>query len=397
MRAPDAPALAPTGRAGLYVHVPFCARRCPYCDFAIAVTANVPRQAFEREIAEEIARRMPEFEGRELRSVYFGGGTPSLWGADGITAALRHTDRWPGPVNVREITVEANPEDVTPPFVAQLAVAGVTRISLGTQSFDAHTLRVLGRGHDGDQAMAAARLASSAGLRVSVDLIYAVPGEAADRLTNDLDCLAELADSVEHVSAYELTFESGTAFDARRRRGTLSPWDEEARAVVGAKLREALARLGYDRYEVSSFARPGAEAVHNSAYWVGDEYLGVGPGAHSLRIADGVAMRRENPRGYRHWREAPGLDAQTERLSPATHLAELLMVGVRTRVGVDFSALERRFGAALTTPMLALARAWEQRGWGKLEPARFVPNDEGLELADLMAAEAVELAARDEV
>ncbi len=381
-----------TGEAGIYIHVPFCRRRCPYCDFAIVVTRSVPREAFAEDILRELQARAHELENETVRSVYFGGGTPSLWGAAGIAAALEAITQHGGlDVSLREVTVEVNPEDMTPELARALLAAGVDRLSFGIQTFDPETLKTLGREHDRGQAIQAVEWASQAGFaEISVDLIYAVPGEPARRLEEDLAVLAGLGEAVTHVSAYELTIEPKTSFARRRDRGELTPWDEDARASTSEALRQSLAALGFAQYEVSSYARPGHEAVHNSGYWTGDGYLGLGPGAHSLRVADGAVVRQGNERGWSKW--SAGAPGEREVVSPSTHVAELVFLGARTRRGVDFGALERRFGLPVVAPFRARARTWVDRGWGSWFEDKFVPSASGWALCDLMAEEAVALA-----
>lgn len=339
----------------------------------------------------ELEQRADALEGRSIETVYFGGGTPSLWGAEHIAVVVAEAAaRASSPL--REVTVEANPEDLDLDLASALRAAGVDRLSLGIQSFDDETLRVLGRHHTGAAARAAVAAARAAGFeRVSVDLIYAVPGEPADRLARDLDAIAALGDAVEHVSAYELTFEPGTALTARVERGLLAPQDEDLRFRAGVQASRALGALGFERYEVSSFARPGAASRHNRSYWSGDEYLGLGVGAHSLAVSTARVERSANGRNLRRFLDGRR-EKFVERLDPCVHLAELVMLGVRTSRGVDFASLELRFGVAHVAAFEELAARWQAAGHGRMEHRVYVPNPESLDLADLLGGESIALA-----
>lgn len=380
---------APTGDAGIYVHVPFCRRRCPYCDFAVVVSARPPHEEYLDALFAEWEARRAEIEGRRVRTLYFGGGTPSAWGAEPTARLVRRV--LADGARPDEITVEVNPEDATPELLGDLALAGVGRVSFGVQSFDPATLAVLGRHHDARRAAAAVRTAARVGIpAVSVDLVYAVPGEPPDRIERDLDHV--LALGVAHVSAYELTYEPRTSFGVRVESGRMTPEHEDAVLAAGRRIRDRLHAAGLERYEVSNYARPGAESRHNGGYWRGDEYLGLGVGAHSLRLdADGV-HRRANTRSIRNYLAAPTEPDWTERLEASTHLAELVMLGVRTAAGVDFAAASDRFGEPMVAPFEGLARAWDQRGLGRLDGRVYRPGPDSLDVADALGGEAIRLA-----
>jgi oxygen-independent coproporphyrinogen-3 oxidase len=337
----------------VYVHVPFCRRRCTYCDFSIAVRREPPVAEYLTALAAEWAR----VQGATTPyTLYLGGGTPSLLGGDGV-AALATGLGIAG--EIAEFTIEANPDDVTPDAAAAWRRAGVNRLSLGAQSFDDGVLAWMHRTHDAaaiGAAVAAARRAGFANL--SVDLIFALPPELGRRLDDDLDRL--LALRPDHVSLYGLTVEDHTPLGRRAARGELraaqdTQYEDEYLGLVGR-----LTADGFRCYEVSSAARPGREAVHNRAYWLLAPYLGIGPSAHSF---DGTSRRWNEP-AYARWRarlargESPV--AGHEFLAPEQQRLEAFYLGLRTAEGVPLPEP--------VPPRLAGAVAgWVEAGWAEVE------------------------------
>lgn len=377
--------LLPTGQIGLYIHIPFCARHCPYCDFAVTVTRRVPSDAYCEAVATEIEARLEERWRGALRSVYVGGGTPSMLEISALERIVTAGLRYARPD--AEVTIEVNPEHVNPDAAARWVAAGVTRVSLGVQSFDDTVLASLGRAHTGDQARRAVELVARSGVRhISVDLIAAVPGEPAERARSDARTAVALP-GVDHVSAYDLTVEPGTPLDLRVRRGAVVLDSEDDRLRSSDALRRELVDGGLTRYEVSNYARPGGASVHNAGYWQGHEYLGVGVGAHSLAIAvdDGVALRRANTRALRTYLADPcAPPSMSESVSAASHLAENVLMQLRTTAGVDVPALVERFGPRARR-LEGLFAGWAPQGLGRWDGRRFVPSHRGLELADSLA------------
>lgn len=297
-----APSAASDGRRelGVYVHFPWCRRRCPYCDFAIAVAplARIPHERYADAVLEELDARAPRFRpGRALRSIYFGGGTPALWRADCIArvvvAVRRAFDAERAPL---EVTVEANPNDCTAEALRALRAAGANRLSIGAQAFDDRALVQLGRDHGAAESRAAVARARAAGFEnVSLDLIYALPGRTLDDWRRTLD--DAVAAAPDHLSVYQLTIEDRTTFGEAARRGRLRPVPDAEAARQFEEADRRLGEAGYEHYEVSSYARPGRRAVHNSLYWSGAEYLGLGNAAHSFwRPGPGRGVRWWAPR-----------------------------------------------------------------------------------------------------
>jgi oxygen-independent coproporphyrinogen-3 oxidase len=376
---------------GVYVHFPFCSVRCPYCDFAVDTRPEIPHEGYADAVIAEIEQRRPWFTGAggelpELRSIYFGGGTPGLWRPDALGRVVEAARRaFGGPGTDRlEITVEANPGEVTPAHLEALRASGVNRLSLGVQSFQDGLLRGIGRNHDGAAAPAAVAAARAAGFEaLSCDLMYGLPGQTMDDWRRSVEALVALAP--EHVSAYALTVERGTAFGALERAGRRPRPDDEAVAAMFTWGRQALSDAGYHQYEVSSYARPGRRAVHNGLYWSGAGYLGAGASAASFRpLGDGSGWRFTNPRATDTWLRDPG-PAEAE-LRPREALEnEALWLGLRTSDGVDRRAHAVRHGRdPLAAPeRAAAARRCVEAGWLeitetalRLTPAGFLFADE---------------------
>jgi len=286
----------------LYVHVPYCRHVCPYCDFNVVASASPPEAGYVATLAAEMRAWATDetWRGRRLQSLYVGGGTPSLFSPAGVAALLEAATRHFGIEDGAEITLEANPGTVTRASLAGYRAAGVNRLSLGAQSFHPQLLKTLGRDHTASDTHEAVAAARAAGLdNMSLDLIFAVPGETAADWEADLRAAIALAP--EHVSTYALTYEAGTPFHTWRASGRLTAVDDDLEATMTEAACTALGTAGYARYEISSWARSGFASRHNQSYWDGSDYLGLGAGAHSF--AAGPPARRwanvRPPEAYR--------------------------------------------------------------------------------------------------
>ncbi len=335
----------------LYIHWPFCLSRCPYCDFNAHVRETIPqtrfRDALRRELAWEAARLGP----RPLRSIFFGGGTPSLMEPETVALLLEDARRLFVPVPGMEVTLEANPTSVETGRLAVLRDAGVNRISIGIQSLEPEPLAMLGRRHSVDQAIAALETARRLFPRVSFDLIYARPGQSLDAWRRELRRALSLA--ADHLSLYQLTIEPGTKFEALHRSGGIVlPEDELAAALYEATQEEA-ARFGLLAYEISNYARPGAESRHNLQYWRYGDYAGIGPGAHGRVTLGGRLIATRRHRAPEPWAERVERDGHgsTEEtvLGQKEKAQEMLLMGLRLAEGVSGERFFARTGQTLTS------------------------------------------------
>jgi oxygen-independent coproporphyrinogen-3 oxidase len=322
--------------AGVYVHVPFCRRRCPYCDFYFEVGRSTV--GFVAGVEAELEARAHELVW-PAATLSFGGGTPSQLSTDELASIVAAVKRR-GLVDDAEISLEVNPEDIDVDVARGLKAAGFTRVSVGMQSFDDEVLRWLGRGHDGAGAAAAVAALVSAGLNVGVDFIVGVPCESPARLHDDLARAAQLG--VVHISTYLLTVEEGTPLVQLIKRGARAPVDDDAQATAYERIAELAEAAGFAQYEVSSHAREGHLSRHNRLYWGRGDYLGLGPGAHSLRIDDdGRAHRRHTTARLDAWLADPVGAAHDDEVLEQEHaLREAIAFGLRDlSSGVDLAAL----------------------------------------------------------
>ncbi len=338
----------------LYVHWPFCVSKCPYCDFNSHVRDSVDQAAWHNALLADLAHEAALLPDRRLTSIFFGGGTPSLMPpatvAAVISAARAH---WPAADDV-EITLEANPNSAEAANFADLASAGVNRISLGLQSFDDAALAFLGRAHSADEGQRALAAAQSAVDRVSFDLIYALPGDDEATWSAQLD--RALALGTEHLSLYQLTIEPGTRFASMVARHEFDPLDSETSATLFELTQARTAAAGLPAYEISNHARPGAESRHNLAYWRYRDYAGVGPGAHGRRLGQRT-VRHKKPENFLAavTRNGHGL-SEEEALTPAEAAQEALVMGLRLAEGIDPAALAQRLGAGALVDDAAVDR-----------------------------------------
>jgi len=372
----------------LYLHIPYCQSKCPYCDFNSHAAASWPEDDYVRALIAEIERRAGEapWAGRPLKTIFFGGGTPSLFRPDSIASVLASADRNFGLERGAEVTLEANPGTVDAAKLGGMRAAGINRISFGAQSFNEARLKFLGRIHGAAETREAVRLAHRAGFeRLNLDLIFAVPGQSVDEALNDIAEATALGP--DHISAYNLTFEEGTAFFTEMKRGRIRPIDSDRQAEFYAAVREELPRRGYKMYEISNYAPPGHEARHNLSYWRLESYLGLGAGAHSFARDDGGGGRRwwneRMPARYVELALKEGLaEAGGETVDATSAQGEFVFLNLRLRDGFKLADFEARFGESFDSVFGArAARLFEGdllvRGGG-----RIYLSERGLELAD---------------
>lgn len=382
----------PSPVRSLYIHVPFCFHKCHYCDFYSIVDTRDRQEPFVERLTAELSAQSHLSGGAPLRTIFVGGGTPSLLRPDLWTRLLGVLEaRFDLSLirrGVGEFTVECNPETVTRELADTLATGGVTRVSMGAQSFHAAHLKTLERWHHPDNVARAIEVAGGAGIsRRSVDLIYAIPGQSIADLERDLDAAASLP--VEHVSAYNLTYEPNTAMTHRLKRGEFTPADEDLEADMFTLVGERLGARGFSRYEVSNYARPGAECRHNLAYWRQEQWLACGPSASG------------HARGIR-WKNAPRLDdylsysdegwaraSEVEPRDARRAVRERIMTGLRLREGLPIDWLRSRAcehgGDTESRVQRAIDRMDEQGLLRERDPA-IVLSDAGVLIADALAA-----------
>lgn len=341
--------------ATLYLHIPFCKRICSYCDFyKVGATALLP--ATVEALHREMEQRRDYIEDKRLTSIYFGGGTPSLLHPSDIERLIDHARSIFDCSAVDEITIEANPDDLTEEYVEALAKTSVNRVSLGIQSFDDEILRFMNRRHTAEEAKEAVRRLRKAGIRnISIDLIFGVAGFGRDRLLHSLEEAVAL--DVEHISAYHLTIEERTKLGLMLRKGEYQPLTDEESEEEYLIVHRALTDAGYEHYEVSNYARKGYRAKHNSAYWTGVEYLGLGPGAHSFSRDNRtwcVSTAKEYSEGSMLYED--------EQLTAIDHLNEYVMISLRRVEGIDLKFIADKFGLAERRRIIESAQPWVDCG-----------------------------------
>jgi len=354
--------MTPPPEIGLYVHFPWCVRKCPYCDFNSHPLKGPLREAeYRGTLLGDLDRELERFSGRRIDTVYFGGGTPSLFSAESLRVLL---DRLP---DVREVTLEANPGTVEHGSFGEYRKAGIDRLSLGAQSFDSDRLKVLGRIHGPDEIRDAARQAVASGMaNLNIDVMYALPHQDVDQALDDLEQAIGLEPT--HISWYQLTIEPKTEF---ARRPPPLPDTELAADMEDAGV-ELLARHGYHRYEVSAYARDGRRCAHNLNYWRFGDYIGIGAGAHGkLSSTDGAVVRTAKPNQPRLYQD--GLDAAASRVAPADLPGEFMLNALRLTDGVETDLFEQRTGLAFDA---VADRVAELVDWKLMRPDRLglTPN-----------------------
>ncbi|MEO3427798.1 radical SAM family heme chaperone HemW [Pelagibius sp. CAU 1746] len=353
---------------GVYLHWPFCRSKCPYCDFNSHVREAVDQERWRAALLAGLEHAAEKSGPREVTSVFFGGGTPSLMPPETVAAVIDKIDALWGLAPGTEITLEANPTSAEAESFAGFARAGVNRLSLGVQALNDEALKFLGRQHSAAEALGALELARAAFPRLSFDLIYARPGQSPAAWQAEL--AEALALGPEHISLYQLTIEEGTVFHGAWRRGELILPEEEAAAALFEATARQLEEAGLPAYEISNHARPGAECRHNLTYWRYGDYAGVGPGAHGRLTFDGAKRATREHRAPEAWldlveRQGHGW-RQAEAVTPEQRLAEMVMMGLRLTEGISRAALQRELGAG-PEELLPAERLQQLAGEGYLE------------------------------
>jgi putative oxygen-independent coproporphyrinogen III oxidase len=328
----------------LYIHWPFCISKCPYCDFNSHVRESVDQDAWRTALLKDMAYEAGLTKGRSLTSIFFGGGTPSLMPPATVSALIDAAEAHWGFADDIEITLEANPSSVEAARFADVAKAGVNRVSLGLQSLDDGALAFLGRAHSVTESCAALEIAQQHFARVNIDLIYARPDQTADQWEAELR--QALSFGTDHMSLYQLTIEPGTRFETMVRTGQFLPADNDEAATLYDRTQSLTAAAGLPAYEISNHSRQGSESRHNLSYWRYDDYIGIGPGAHGRRL-NNATQRHKKPENFISAIERNGHAlASEEVLDPASRATEALLMGLRLAEGICLDRLSQKTGIA---------------------------------------------------
>ncbi|MDP6560378.1 MAG: radical SAM family heme chaperone HemW, partial [Candidatus Binatia bacterium] len=353
----------------LYVHIPYCISKCPYCDFNSHVVPVIPEaryvEALKREL--EIYANRGDWREKDLRSLFLGGGTPSTFSPESIKGILETAKSLFPFERECEITLEANPGTADSQNFAGYRGAGVNRINIGAQSFQSHILKYLGRVHSADETREALKIVHRSGFdNFNVDLIYAVPVQSPSDLQADLAEALSFAPT--HLSAYNLTFEEGTPFHREVLAGRIRSLTDETEISMAELIEDTLCKAGLERYEISNYARPGLHSSHNVNYWQGGDYLGIGAGAHSYRrvAKDGILGHRwhneKNPARYMERVEGEGRAvAENEMIDAGKAAGEFMFLGLRMTRGICTEEFSRRFGKS-PGELYPQIREWSEKG-----------------------------------
>ena len=365
----------------LYIHWPFCVSKCPYCDFNSHVRDSVDQDAWLAALLADMAHEAALTRGRPLTSIFFGGGTPSLMPPVTVAALIKAAERHWGFAGDIEITLEANPSSVEAARFADLAAAGVNRVSLGLQSLDDAALAFLGRAHSVAESLDALTIAQRHFSRVNIDLIYARPDQTEAHWRDEL--ARAIGFGTDHMSLYQLTIEPGTRFETMVRTGQFMPADNDEAATLYEITQEVTSSAGIPAYEISNHAKPDCESRHNLSYWCYDDYIGIGPGAHGRRL-NSATQRHKKPENFISGtgRNGHGIISE-EALDSETRAMEALLMGLRLAEGIDLNHIASRTGVPANELVDAKAVVdIEKLGLIRRHGARLTVTPQGMPLLD---------------
>ena len=362
--------------AGLYVHIPFCKSRCIYCAFYSTTSAGM-EEKYVSALCRELDLRS-DYCSSEWQTVYIGGGTPSTLSQEQLQRLFSHIDC----SHAKEVTIECNPDDITPSFASLLASLPVNRVSMGAQTFDDSRLGFLRRRHNAAEVVNAVNTLRDAGIdNISIDLIYGFPGESLKQWDDDIT--AALSLGVEHLSAYCLSYEEGTPLYRMLKEGKVEESDDELTRAMYYRLIDRLAAAGYEHYEISNFALPGRRALHNSNYWNSTPYMGIGAAAHSYNITS-RQWNISDLRKYILEVENGHLPFECEYLDITERYNDTVMLSLRTCDGIDLADLKSRFGTDFHSYLLRQAQQYEESGLLVHEHDRLRLSRNGLYVSDMV-------------
>ena len=365
--------------AGIYLHIPFCKKRCIYCDF-FSTTRKEQKTAYIRALCHELTDRKNYLKGEPIETIYLGGGTPSQLAKEDFEAIFSHIYKVYKVTPNAEITLEANPDDLTSEYISMLRTFPFNRISMGIQTFQETTLKQLQRRHTADQAIRAFQGCRTAGFQnISIDLMYGLPGETLTSWKKDLKQALSL--HPEHISAYHLIYEEGTPLWKLREQHKVEEADEDLSVSLFGTLIDELTTAGYEHYEISNFCKPGMYSRHNTAYWKGIPYLGCGPSAHSFN-AETREWNTASLEGYIKSIEEGQRSSETEILDKVTRYNEYIMTSLRTMWGVSLTYTEEAFGTELCQYCTKMAAPYLQSHKLEMQADRLRLTREGIFVSD---------------
>jgi oxygen-independent coproporphyrinogen-3 oxidase len=369
--------------SGIYIHIPFCRQACHYCDFHFSTNTEYKRSMIEA-LHTELVLRKKEFEGSTVETIYFGGGTPSILETFEIAAIVEVVYQNYKVMDLAEVTLEANPDDLSIAKISQLSNSPINRLSIGIQSFDAEDLKLMNRAHNAGEAMACIEAARAVFDNISIDLIYGMPNMTNARWKQNID--RALSFDVPHISSYALTVEPKTALADFIKKGSVPPIDDAMAQEHFHILIDTLEAAGYVHYETSNFGRPGFFSKNNTAYWLGKKYLGIGPSAHSY---DGIrrGWNINNNHKYIKSIQAGLLPMESEILSKRDRYNEYMMTGLRTIWGVSLGKVRSEFGQEYLEYMLQQAEPHRQNHFLYLDGDTLLISKKGKFLADGIASD----------
>lgn len=365
--------------AGIYLHIPFCKTRCIYCDF-FSTTKSNEKERYVNALCKELSLRKPYLEGETVETIYFGGGTPSQLEQKDFELIFDTIDNIYGLSNCKEITLEANPDDLKPAYIEMLAKLPFNRISIGIQTFNEQTLRLLKRRHTASQAIEAVKNCKTAGFKnISIDLIYGLPGESLASWNADLKQAIEL--DVEHISAYHLIYEEGTILYDMREKHKINEVDEDSSVLFFAEMINQLTNANFVHYEISNFCKSGMYSMHNSSYWTGKKYLGCGPSAHSYNRTN-RQWNISSLEKYMVGIENNSPTTEVEQLDLYTRYNDFIITSLRTMWGLSLKEIKENFGESLYNYCLINAQPYLNRKILQLENQTLRLTKEGIFISD---------------
>ena len=365
--------------AGIYIHIPFCKRRCIYCDF-FSTTQSEKKSTYIHALCQELDMRKDYLEGEDIETIYLGGGTPSQLTQKELEEIFSSLYNIYKVKENAEITLEANPDDLTPEYIHMLRTLPINRISMGIQTFQEETLKLLHRRHTAQQAIEAVKHCREAGFQnISIDLMYGLPGETLETWKEDLQ--QAIALHPEHISAYHLIYEEGTALWKLREQKQVEEADEDLSVTLFKTLIEELTHAGYEHYEISNFCLPGLHSRHNSSYWTGKKYLGCGPSAHSFNGTSrqwNVASLNKYIQSIQQGK----LDHEIEELDIYTRYNDFVITTIRTHWGMSLSHLRSTYGENLYQYCLRMAKPHLEQGVLEIKEDTLKLTKEGIFISD---------------